>query len=356
MNKSRKGFIVLLLLLIIAVLVVGGGAYVYSLKKQQAQVSVTPTPEDTKVAAGVTATFEEFVAPNQNMRYELIPISNNTLELKVDGFQTMLRLQAHAEGAGQDSSKLIFDSYAEGNVGGSFKKGDTLFTYTIGNSPNTLIILKWGALQSIDPKNKSVPSPVVSVPGMRQYTDVSFGFSFWYPSDWHVDLSAAQDSLLEDGSLSMKIIVSSPKSPNDGIAIEEFVSHRTSIKDNSSCGPSDACASALQYYFDAPTHTWMVTRWGFGPNLPESTAAANVSNNSMGGLHILQGNARFGDDVIVPLSATHFVVVRNVSAGTNQVSYLAKTIVALDPTVATPWNEDLQVQIIKAEATAYAGF
>ena len=83
------------------------------------------------------------------------------------------------------------------------------------------------------------------------------------------------------------------------------------------------------------------------------TVATNVSTNSMGGLHILNGNARFGDDVIVPLSASNFLIVRNMSAGTNKVFYLANTIVALDPAVATPLSLSHQIDAIRAEKNEY---
>jgi len=37
----------------------------------------------------------------------------------------------------------------------------------------------------------------VSVPGMSEYTDASFGFSFWYPSGWQITTSAEAGSLVK---------------------------------------------------------------------------------------------------------------------------------------------------------------
>jgi hypothetical protein len=99
--------------------------------------------------------FSEFVPPDENMDYELTFKPDGKATLTIDGFQTMERLNAHIEGAGQDSLKLVFDSRSEENTSQLYKKGDVLFTYTLGNDPNKLIILKWGALKPLDLKNNT---------------------------------------------------------------------------------------------------------------------------------------------------------------------------------------------------------
>jgi hypothetical protein len=205
---------------------------------------------------------------------------------------------------------------------------------------------------------KSAQSNPIVVPGMNQYTDSNFGFSFWYPSTWSVKQSSVTDSATYTGDTIIKNLVVAPtQDSNNGISVEEFVSSDKGINDNTGCGPADGCPTSIRYYFDSSTHTWMIAEYGIDNN-PQSNniIPAKVDMNSMGGLHVLQGNARFGDDVIVPLSANHFLVIRNVSAGTNQVRFLANTVVASDPSVATPVNSIQQIQVIQAEGSEYASY
>ena len=93
-------------------------------------------------------------------------------------------------------------------------------------------------------------------------------------------------------------------------------------------------------------------------NRPALTiTAADVSNNTMGGLHIFPGALRFGANSIVPLSASHFLIIStNDSAGNIRQNNLVDTIVATDSSVATPWSAALQTQTIQAEKTAYFGY
>ena len=201
----------------------------------------------------------------------------------------------------------------------------------------------------------------IDFPGMKEYTDKDFGFSFWYPEIWALQESSGDGKLADvyaGGTISKTVTVSSQKYLNDGISIAEFSSDDKNIRDNSNCGPASGCASSIEYYFDTDTHTWMKeSDFDYGPEYhePPTFAAADISNNSMGGLHIFNGNARFGDDVIVPLSARHFLIIRNVSAGTNQIRSLAKTVLALDPAVAVPASSEDQIAAIRTEGFMYGG-
>ena len=90
----------------------------------------------------------------------------------------------------------------------------------------------------------------------------------------------------------------------------------------------------------------------------QSPVPANVSTNTMGGLHMLNGNVRFGLSTVIPLSARHFLIVGAAPGGFgggehNIQDYLAATIVATDPAVATPVSTTQQTIIIQAEATKY---
>ena len=86
--------------------------------------------------------------------------------------------------------------------------------------------------------------------------------------------------------------------------------------------------------------------------LPEP---ADISLNTMGGLHMFHGGTRFGSTVI-PLSARNFLYIYSSSQGEyNPEQPLANTILATDISVATPMSAAEQIKIIQAEKDAYAG-
>lgn len=199
-------------------------------------------------------------------------------------------------------------------------------------------------------KNSSTTNQVSSVivAGMSKYTDQDFGFSFWYPNSWTIQPPPSRQYIgLSGGAVVKTIVVGPVNDPSNSIAIQEFVSSDMSITDNSSCGPAEGCSESLTYFFDAATHTWMSQR--HAPNATPLT----VFINTMGGLHLLGGNARFGDDYIIPLSAKNFLVVSSVEAGTIQEGLFAQTITATDPSVATPANTDQQIKTIHTEGLLY---
>jgi hypothetical protein len=90
-----------------------------------------------------------------------------------------------------------------------------------------------------------------------------------------------------------------------------------------------------------------------------SSTPADISNNTMGGLHMLAGSHRFGGNTIIPLSAKNFLIVTTdgeLSTGSSDPKALAKTVVATDPSVGTPVSTSQQEAIIKAEQAAYKEF
>jgi hypothetical protein len=196
----------------------------------------------------------------------------------------------------------------------------------------------------------------IAVAGMQQYTDSGFGFSFWYPSGWTVIQSSVQNqNKYLGGTVTKQFTVSEG---SNVITIEEFYSPTFSITDSTGVGACPVCVTT-HYYFDRGQHTWMViypdgTSSGLvAPGVP---VPANVSFNTMGGLHMLAGSLRFGANTIIPLSASNFVIVSvngKIATESNDPQALAKTIVALDPSVATPVNSVQQTQVIQAEAAAY---
>ena len=187
----------------------------------------------------------------------------------------------------------------------------------------------------------------IAVAGMKQYTDSNFGFSFWYPSSWTVQNGSIQDTYI--GGAVQKTLVVAPSGSNvprgDAITINEFYSPTREItiaKDL--CSPmSGSSVAQHRFYFDTNLHTWMVDvpaymgqseRDGSTYNVPASTKAADVSQNTMGGLHMLGAGC---SGYVIPLSAQNFLVYtyysRNVGSSYGNI---AKTILATDSSVATP--------------------
>ena len=201
----------------------------------------------------------------------------------------------------------------------------------------------------------------ISVPGMSEYTDSDFGFSFWYPSSWSVTpttVQSANDNGWFQGGAVMKTLSIHGDQNSDGVTIEEFQSSGRSITELGATDSASPVGEDREYYFDPSTHTWMSTdlkdNGGKGGLTYPYTTVADVSNNTMGGLHVLGGAARFGADVIVPLSASDFLVVStNDGGGYLNERDLANTIVATDPTVATPVGPQEQMQTILKESVLY---
>jgi len=178
------------------------------------------------------------------------------------------------------------------------------------------------------------------VPTMSKYTDADFGFSFWYPSSWRVAVGHYGVELYDSQGRDTDLGITKNTPTNGKLLLPGYA-----------CGPAEGCVD-LTYYFDATTHTWMEQR---GTQTPIPT---NVSTNTMGGLHMLNGNIRFGLGTVIPLSAHNFLMVDASPGGLgggehNFQDYLAKTIVATDPSVATPVSLVEQTATIQAEATKY---
>lgn len=177
------------------------------------------------------------------------------------------------------------------------------------------------------------------VPGMSQYADKDFGFSFWYPSGWTV-----QATSFSAGNVSKSLVIS------DGSGKSLFTI--------SELHPSGKVVKNLvdkydaeSLYFDSGSHTWIYEK-SAGDKITRT--AADVSRNTMGGLHMLSwGSIQPQYDLIIPLSAEDFVDVSDPSYS-HDVTPLAQTILAIDLSVAMPVQEADQIKMIQAEAAAYS--
>ncbi|MDO8604009.1 MAG: hypothetical protein Q7K40_01185, partial [bacterium] len=102
-----------------------------------------------------------------------------------------------------------------------------------------------------------------SVPGMSQYTDTDFGFSFWYPSGWTVKQIPTGSTFISypGGTVSKAFSISPPDTSREGpIVVKEFSSPTMSITDPVLGCPMGNCTDTVRYYFDTLAHTWMLER------------------------------------------------------------------------------------------------
>jgi len=198
-----------------------------------------------------------------------------------------------------------------------------------------------------------VVGQVVGLPStasMSEYTDTDFGFSFWYPTGWTVEgngvgAAGGPGTHFGDGVVTKWFDVSNGKVR---ITVQEINSDTRSVHvGNDYYGYNT-------YYFDTTAHVWMNSSTDAADGAPDSTAPADISVNTMGGLHIFPGGARFGVSSLIPLSARHFLLVTTSDTGGDiSQTPLVNTIVATDPSVATPVNAAEQAATIQAEAIAY---
>lgn len=203
----------------------------------------------------------------------------------------------------------------------------------------------------------------LTVPGMSIYSDADFGFSFWYPTGWIIDKKKIADGMTrsDDGAVMVGSVTVKHPTQWKGVSIAEYYSaNRAFVTEKGACGPAADCPYFVRYYFDADLHTWMQYETYRYPGVdtvfrPDTTVVANVSSNTMGGLHVLGGYVRHGGAVIVPLSARNFLHISN-TGETGDPAYrtLVNTVVATDPAVATPVGASEQVKVIQAAKDAYA--
>jgi len=198
-----------------------------------------------------------------------------------------------------------------------------------------------------NPTSPTAPAPI-AVAGMKEYTDSSFGFSFWYPSTWTVTtpVNPPFGVQVTGGTVVATLGLQPAGQTYPFIQIKEVHSVNRTVTDTGGAGP----IGPITYYFDPTTHLWMTTS-AITTGTTNVTTPANISINTMGGLHMFGGTSRF-DTSIIPLSAENFVIVDD--GGGANATPLAKTVVALDPSVATPDSAAVQTQTIQAEKTSLA--
>ncbi|MDP3988863.1 MAG: hypothetical protein Q8P93_01360 [bacterium] len=363
--KTRRGFVntAFLVALLLGILIVGGGMYITNRQQSpvqhvsEAQIdnSQKPSPVDekgsqetnTEATEWKTYTNNEFefqvAYPADWWAGESLP-GNCNPQCAVFYFGPK---NVHRQAVG--ASSFTITVYPKNTItkiqGAKFESGDKLYVVSNDKLETDLF---YSFLQGFK-------ITALTVPGMSKFTDKSFGSSFWYPSTWEVQEETPKDISSYTGGAIIKTV--RVKSSGGDILVSEFISSGEGIIDNSNCGPVEGCPDAVRYYFDESTNTWMREniRESSDSNDPSSEAyqVDLLYTSSMGGLPILRGNARHANNSIVPITANNFLIVENVQVGNYRIEYLAETILALDPTIATARSLKNQELIVRKEGVLY---
>lgn len=203
-----------------------------------------------------------------------------------------------------------------------------------------------------------VQTPLVAAPSangaattMRTYVDAEVGFEFNYPDGWLVSRSEPSnkiDSNVTQGRVLADLLIGPADTTGNvtpEILVQEVHSASASITDTYGTGMDQT------YFYDFTAHAWKAV---IGTaNGGRITQDANVSNNTMGGLHILtETGTSYIKAAIIPLSAYDFLVVSRIAH--QDPWYLARTVIALDQDVAVRASSDDQQSIMEVEAMAYS--
>ena len=201
-----------------------------------------------------------------------------------------------------------------------------------------------GEFQSATSTTSTTTSQAQSVPGMSEYTDAKYGFSFWYPTALTVTASAEQDSTSFPGGAAVQTLSVGEDGDTKLIVVD---SSNNSITDEQSGHASPI--NQTKYFYDGVSGKWMVT-YPEGANTGGSgaTTTADVSMTTIGGLPMLASGLRF-DTTIIPLTPSRFVVVTD-GGGSVFTHQLAATVAGAGSSI----DASAQTTAVQAEAAAYA--
>jgi PKD repeat protein len=365
---NQKGFFSIALFALIALLLAGGAGYYFvggntmftfekpttddSWQEDLKEIQKTAQPKkETQIHATTVIERVDFTA---NPTTGATPLSvwftttlpdgiKNTVDYFVSFGDGTLQKMERKNDTGTSEAWSFVTSY-------TYKKPGT---YSATLSMGTCVPEKDCDLKELN-RVKIVVSEPVSVPGMSKYTDADFGFSFWYPTCMAIGASVGSSPSHFGGRENKIITISFGKK---SIYVYEIDSQDRSVTIRYS-GMGEYFGPSI-FYFDAQNHVWM------SKPLPESGSSqtpvlADVSNYTMGGLHIFSAPMGHGSYAqIVPLSARHFLVVVGLHGAADESlntdpTPLIKTIVATDPSVATPVSAVEQIKTIEAEKQSFA--
>jgi hypothetical protein len=140
--------------------------------------------------------------------------------------------------------------------------------------------------------------------GMVEYTDPTYGFSFWYPSALTVTASTTNDTTSFPGGTEVERLNVGPQG-STYIAVVSSPESTITDEPNGHASP----IPQTKYFYDVSSGQWMVAYpEGTDNSGPSATTTANTSTETVGGLPLLQSGARF-DTKVIPLSTTLFLVI-----------------------------------------------
>lgn len=179
--------------------------------------------------------------------------------------------------------------------------------------------------------------------GMVEYTDPTYGFTFWYPSALTVTASTTNDSTSFPGGTQVERL---QVGTLGGPYVAVVMSPGSTITDEPN-GHASPIAQT-KYFYDASTGQWMVAYpEGALSSGPDATTTANVSVMTIGGLPMLPSGARF-DTTIIPITHTEFLVIAD-GGGSPFTSQLTATVAAAGATI----DPSALSAALQAEMTAY---
>jgi hypothetical protein len=401
-NKlNQRGFGVVGLLIILGLVIIGGGAFWYLQNKSattanSALQTVTNTERThTSPSAAPSATIDKNSLITNSLTPTLTGTATGLSEVAIDVLDLSAEPAAGSQYVTHDSAPVINGHWSDTLVSSPKLKYDHTYgirvyddpagvnvkgTLTIGKAQSVSVSVTCelngqsypnGTKQSITSSSNGgmpITDPFVcqdgqwldvfNLSGMSLYTDSNFGFSFWYPSGWKVrQLSGKESSFIDTGA---EIAGNAGGGEEGGYELTTATGKNIDIVELNSVGRAIHVGNEYYgydtYYFDTATHTWMDASTDAANGNPNATTTANVSNNTMGGLHIFSGGARFGASSLVPLSAQNFLLISTSDiGGTLSQNPIVQTILATDPSVATPVSAAQQTATIQAEKDAYAG-
>lgn len=199
-----------------------------------------------------------------------------------------------------------------------------------------------------------------AIPGMSRFTEPGFGFSFCYPAAWNVIdqpvTDPSRDGWFPDAKIVKELDIRNPAALDDndqpsGVIVQELVAPTGLTELGRSRSPSPVGIDQ-RYFYDRGMGRWMYAQLTEAPNgSPPATYPAEIAHKTTGGLPIFGGAVRGGAELIVPLDEVHFLAISTMNyGGYDSHTYLAATVVATDPSAGRRASEQVQAQVIRAEA------
>lgn len=202
----------------------------------------------------------------------------------------------------------------------------------------------WYIWSSMNAPAAQPPTVAAQTYGMTEYTDPTYGFSFWYPSDITITATTTDDSTSFPGGTEVERLDVGTQG-STYIAVVNSPASTITDEPNGHAAP----IPQTKYFYDAASGQWMVAYpEGSETGTGGATSTADTSKSTIGGLSMLPSGARF-DTTIIPLSTTQFLVIGD-GGGSSFTSQLAATVSAAGATIDTT----AQSAALEAESTAYS--